>query len=49
MNITVLVFVHCVEVLPHVSIVSGHHQEIITRICHSLLRCLQIWIQTEDL
>jgi hypothetical protein len=29
-NATVLVFVYCVEVLLHVSTLSGHHQAIIT-------------------
>jgi hypothetical protein len=34
---TVLVFVYCVEVLLHVSTLSGNDQAIITWICHSLL------------
>jgi hypothetical protein len=48
-NIIVLAFVYCVELLLHVSTLLGHHQAIITWICYSLLDCLPIWVQTSDL
>jgi uncharacterized protein YhhL (DUF1145 family) len=44
-----LVFVYCVEILLYISALSGHYQEVITRIRHSLLGCLQIWVQVDDL
>jgi hypothetical protein len=48
-NTIVLVLVYCVEVLLHVSTLSGHHQAVITWICHWLLDYLPIWIQIGDL
>jgi hypothetical protein len=48
-NTTVLEFVYCLEVLLPISTLLGHHQAIITWICHSLLGCLPMWIQIGDL